>query len=91
MRPSTSPGEWNLRRNVGDILHVIRFADTGTCTRTAELLDLSPSAVSVKNLERALGARPFGRTTRQQVFRVNGGSFCNLRERQAQLATTRPS
>lgn len=90
MRPNTSSRAWKLRRNVGDILYVTRVADRGIFTRTTELLDLSPTVVSVKKLEKAPGARPFVRAPRQQVFHINGGSFSKLLERQARLATARP-
>ena len=68
------------RRNMGEILCAIRVGDTGSFTKAADLLGLSPSAVSVsiKKLEKNLGVRLFQRTTRQLTLTAEGEQFLAL-------------
>lgn len=68
------------RRNMGEVLCAIRVGDTGSFTKAADLLGLSPSAVSVsiKKLEQNLGVRLFQRTTRQLTLTAEGEQFLAL-------------
>jgi DNA-binding transcriptional LysR family regulator len=64
-------------KSLPGILSFVKAADTGSFTRAAELLDITPAAVSknVQRLEDQLETRLFNRTTRKLSLTEDGQMF----------------